>query len=141
MIILDTNVISEIMNVSPHPGVLSWMRSIPTDQLATTAVCIAEIEFGLSRLPIGRKQRRLKAIFESFVENGFAGRVFPLDHDAASTFGGLAAKRLAIGRPFDPFDALIAAVAHNRKCVVATRNVSDFEEFGIEILNPWLVAA
>jgi toxin FitB len=136
MIILDTNVISEIMNVSPDPGGLAWMRAIPTDQLATTVVCIAEIEFGLSRLPIGRKQSRLKSNFESFVESGFSGRVFPFDHDAASIFGGLAARRLAIGRPFDPFDALIAAIAHSRGCTVATRNVSDFEEFGIEILNP-----
>jgi toxin FitB len=137
MIILDTNVISEVMRVRPDPTVMQWLHMQPLRQLATTAVNLAEIRRGLARLPAGKRRRDLESSFSSFVRRGFADRVFDFDFGAAEIYRDLVVARESAGRPLEGFDGLIAAIAKSRGLPLATRNSSDFEGCGIDVVNPW----
>ena len=137
MIILDTNVISEIMRPDPARSVLDWLDEQPITELATTTINLAEIRYGLARLRFGRRRTDLETRFDSFVGRGLASRVFDFDAAAANAYGDLVFAREQIGRPLDGFDGLIAAIARSRALPIATRNGSDFEGCGIEVLDPW----
>jgi toxin FitB len=141
MIILDTNIISELMRAKPEPLVVHWIDAQPLRQLATTAINIAEVRRGLARLPFGRRRRNLEIKFDGFAMRAFAGRVFDFDTAAANAYGDVVVARERIGRPLEGFDGLIAAIARSRGATIATRNVNDFEECGIAITNPWRPAA
>jgi predicted nucleic acid-binding protein len=141
MIILDTNIISELMRAEPEPLVVHWIDAQPLRQLATTAINIAEIRRGLARLPLGRRRRNLEIKFDGFAARAFAGRVFDFDTTAADAYGDVVVARERIGRPLDGFDGLIAAIARSRGATIATRNVGDFDECGIAVTNPWRPAA
>jgi toxin FitB len=137
MIILDTNVISELVRTAPEPRVLDWLRPIPLAELATTTINIAEIRQGLARLSTGHRRRDLELRLGSLLSNGFANRVFAFDAPAADIYGEIVVARERIGRRLEGFDGLIAAIARSLGLAVATRNERDFDACGIEIFNPW----
>ena len=141
MILLDTNVISEVMRLSPSSAVLAWLHAIPVSDLATTTVNVAEIRYGVARLPFGRRRYDLESRFNNYLVRVFANRVFGFDAAAADAYGELVAERTRIGRPLQRFDGLIAAIASSRRVGIATRDVRGFEWCGIELVNPWEVGA
>ena len=137
MIILDTNVISELMRAKPEPVVVDWFRVRSLLEMATTTINLAEIRRGLARLPFGRRRRDLEVTFNSLAARGFANRVFDFDASAVDAYGDLAVERERAGRPLEGFDGLIAAIAKSRGLPIATRSMDDFAECGIDLINPW----
>lgn len=137
MIVLDTNLISELMRARPAAVVQEWFAARSLLELATTTISVAEIRHGLARLPFGRRRRDLESRFNTLVARGFEDRVFDFDFPAAEVYGDLAAARERAGRRLHGFDGLIAAIAKSRSLPVATRNTSDFTECGIDVINPW----
>ncbi|HJU16724.1 MAG TPA: type II toxin-antitoxin system VapC family toxin [Stellaceae bacterium] len=137
MIILDTNVISEVMRSSPNPVVLGWLRDRVFAELATTTITIAEIRYGLARLPFGRRRRDLEMRLDNFMARGFSGRLFDFDAAAADAYGDIVVARERIGRRLEGFDGLIAAIAKSRGLAVATRDTGDFENCGVPVISPW----
>ena len=133
MFILDTNVVSELMRPAPDPAVASWVAERATSGLFLTSVTEAELRFGLA----GKRRDGLAKGLERMLETGFANRVLPFDSGAARAYAGIAAARRRQGRPIAQADCQIAAIARSRSMAVATRNVRDFEDMGIEIFNPW----
>ncbi len=140
MIVIDTNVLSELMRARPEPVVLEWFRARPLAEIATTAINIAEIRHGLARLPLGRRRRDLEGTFNSLAARGFTDRVFDFDRAAAEVFPDLVVARERTGRRLAGFDGLIAAIARSQGLAIATRNTDDFVDCGIEVINPWAVA-
>ena len=136
MIILDTNVVSELMRPAGDPGVLSWMRETSDGDLATTAITVAEIEYGLARLPDGSRADALRAAAAALWES-FATAILTFDVTAARNYGALMAARERAGRPTSAFDAQIAAIAKVHNAKVATRNVADFQGMGLKLIDPW----
>ncbi len=137
MIILDTNIISEIMRPAAEERVMAWLRKQPLKLLATTAVTVAEIRYGLGRLPEGQRRRNLEERFRSFLTRGFYDRIMAFDAAAAEAYSLIVVARERAGRPIDAFDAMIAAIARMNGASVATRDVSGFEGCGVDIINPW----
>jgi hypothetical protein len=137
MIILDTNVLSELMRPEPASEVLRWLATYPASRLFTTAITQAEILYGIELLPAGKRRAGLESAVEAMFEEDFTGRVLPFDSDAARVFPQIAASRRALGRPITQIDAQIAAIARSRGATLATRNSGDFEHCGIPLLNPW----
>jgi toxin FitB len=137
MIILDTNVVSELMRSEPAPQVANWVRDRDRRELRTTAITLAEIRYGIARLPDGRrKQILLTAADEIF--STFEDQVVPVDVAAAEHYAVIAGNRERVGKPITGFDALIAAVCRSRGAALATRNVADFDGTGVDIIDPWL---
>ncbi|NTF43731.1 type II toxin-antitoxin system VapC family toxin [Rhizobium rhizogenes] len=137
MIVLDTNVISDLLAPSPSPMVEAWLAAQPPLAIFTTATTQAEILYGLRLLPPGRRRNELEAAILPIFEEDFAGRVLPFDSEAAGAYSFIATSRRQTGKPISQFDAQIAAVVASRGATLATRNVSDFLDTGIEIVNPW----
>jgi toxin FitB len=137
MIILDTNVLSELMKSQPDQLVLQWIGQYKATSLFITTLTQAEILYGLELLPEGKRRTALKKAAQSMFEIDFAQRILPFDSYAAQEFAVIAAKRRTIGRPISQIDAQIAAIAHCHHATLATRNVVDFEQCGISIINPW----
>jgi hypothetical protein len=137
VIVLDTNVISEAIKPSPDAQVMAWLRGQFLANLATTAVSLAEINYGLCRLPRGRRRDDLEARLRTFLARGFGDRILAFDAPAAGVYGEIVTARQSVGRPIDAFDAMIAAIARSRGATVATRNVADFHGCGVPILDPW----
>ena len=134
MIILDTNIVSELMKPAPDVAVRSWLADLGETPLTTTAITVAEIQYGLSRLPEGRRKADLQARFEAFA--GALG-VLPLDEPAARETGRLRAMREAAGLSSHPSDMMIAGIAAVAGAALATRNIKDFGALPIELLDPW----
>jgi toxin FitB len=141
MIILDTNVISEAMLPSPSPIVMDWLAARPAFDLATTTISIAEIRFGLARLPFGRRRTERERVFNNFSQRSFGDRIFGFDRLAADAYGELVAARERGGRPLLGFDGLIAAIAASRGLGIATRDARGFDACGIQVVNPWETAS
>ena len=139
MLVLDTNVVSELMREHPNSDVLRWVDSQLTGNLFVTAVTEAEIRTGIAILPQGERQRGLAAAAERLFSMLFSERILPFDSDAARAYAMLAAERRVAGRPISQSDCQIAAIARCRGATVATRDVGDFEGSGIEVINPWSV--
>ena len=137
MIVLDTNVLSEIMRPEPDPAVAAWISARPASSLFTTAVTQAEILYGVRLLPSARRRSRLEAAIDDMFRTDFAGRVLPFDQAAAHAYAEIAVARRRAGRPISQFDAQIAAIARSRDAGVATRNIADFEGCGIGVIDPW----
>lgn len=137
MILLDTNVISEVMRAVPSAPVLDWFaEQIPSD-LHLPAIVEAELRFGILLLPEGRRKSALADALEDMLEIDFRGRIVPFDSASARAYGRIASKRRREGRAVKEADCQIAAIAAARRASVATRNVRDFQDAGIPILNPW----
>ncbi len=137
MLILDTNVISEIMQLSPSPRVLEWWSQQQAGELFTSTVTMAEILYGIELLPKGKRRDKMLAEAEAMFAEDFVGRILPFDEEAARVFPEIAAGRRSQGRPMAEFDAQIAAIARSRRAILATRNTADFEACGVRLLNPW----
>ena len=137
MIVLDTNVIAEVMRPVPEARVMAWLRGQSLASLATTAVSLAEINYGLFRLPRGRRRDDLEARLRTFFARAFGDRILAFDATAAGVYGEIVTSRQSVGRPIDAFDAMIAAIAASRAATVATRNVADFTGCGVPIVDPW----
>ena len=137
MILIDTNVVSELMRPTPARAVLDWFGAQDPSALHLSAVSEAELRRGVAILPEGRRRDALRAAVDVMVAEDFAGRVLPFDGAAAIAFAVVFAERQAVGRPISFPDCQIAAMARAHSAAVATRNVSDFEGCGVEIVNPW----
>ena len=136
MIVLDTTVVSELMRAEPAPTVLAWIRQRSGDDLYTTAVTVAEIRYGIARLPVGRRRESLhQAANEVFA--AFPRQVLPFDLGAASAYADVVIARESLGKPIDGFDAQIAAICRSRAATLATRNTKDFADIGIAVVDPW----
>jgi toxin FitB len=136
MIILDTNVVSELMRAKPAPAVLAWLQQSSGAGLYTTAVTVAEIRYGIARLPEGQRRESLhQAANEIFA--AFPRQVLPFDLAAAGTYADVVAGRERLGHPIDGFDAQIAAICRAQAATLATRNTKDFIDTGIEVIDPW----
>jgi toxin FitB len=138
MIVLDTNVVSELMRPQPDTAVSAWLDDQSEEELWITSVVEAELHSGVDLLPAGRKQRALRDAVEGMISVDFQGRILDFDGRAARHFGKIFAHRQEIGRPIDQMDALIAATALSHGATLATRNTPDFEHCGIRLVNPWL---
>ena len=138
MTILDTNVVSELIAMSPSEVVVHWISSQRLlDDLLLTAVTVAEILYGVELLPKGKRGDRLHQQARAMFAEDFAGRVLPFDEQAARAFAPITANRRAQGRPIAEFDAQIAAIARVHDATLATRNTDDFEGCGVRLINPW----
>jgi toxin FitB len=137
MIVLDTNVLSETLRPKPSTKVLDWMRAEQSAALFTTTITEAELLFGIALLPHGARRRLLEAVVNAIFEQDLAGRILPFDSAAAREFADIAATRRRVGRPISEADARIAAIARSRGAAVATRNVADFADCAVEIIDPW----
>ena len=137
MIILDTNVVSEFMTSPPASAVLDWLNAQETTSLFLTTITIAEIGFGLRIMPKGRRRDLLTERFEQFVTTAFEQRILSFDEDAARVYGEVLGYRREIGRPISSLDGQIAAIARSRGFSVATRNIKDFEDCQVELINPF----
>jgi hypothetical protein len=137
MIVLDTNVLSEVLRPEPEPRVLAWLDEQPANAIFTTAVTQGEILYGIRLLADGLRRRKLWDAASAMFNDDFAGRVLSFDSDAAGHYAQIGASRRAAGRPISQFDATIAAITRSYGATVATRNDKDFELCGIDIVNPW----
>lgn len=137
MLLLDTNMLSEMMRPAPERKVADWIESQPSDDLFTAAVCQAEILSGLAIMPGGRRRAELEAAARAMFADDFAGRILPFDTEAAAAYAELFAARRNAGRPSGTHDLMLAAIARVRGASVVTRNVADFEGFGVAVVNPW----
>jgi len=137
VIILDTNVISELSRHVPDPGVLAWLDSLEISEVATTAITAAELRYGVARLPEGHRKRELTVMIRGILSEDFYGRILPFDERASARYADIVTGREKIGRPVGVADAQIAAICRDLGATLATRNTSDFEETGIELIDPW----
>ena len=137
MILLDTNVLSELMRPAPAAGVETWVGAQPAESLYISAVTEAELRFGLALLPEGRRRDQLAEAIEGMLAADFSGRILPFDSAAASVYARIAADRRRSGRPIAQFDAQIAAIASSRSAALATRNMADFVDCGVSLVDPW----
>jgi predicted nucleic acid-binding protein len=137
VIILDTNVISELTRQFPDPGVVSWLDSLPAEDTAITAVTVAELRYGVRRLPDGRRKTGLSDAVDAIINTDFHGRVEPFDLVAADQYADVVTERESIGHPISTSDAQIAAICRALSATLATRNTSDFTHTGVGLVNPW----
>lgn len=137
MIILDTNVISELTRPVPEPGVISWLDSLPAEEIAITAITAAELRYAVRRLPDGRRKNELSEAIDAIINADFRGRVEPFDVVAADQYADVVATRERIGQPISMSDAQIAAVCRVLDATLATRNTPDFLDTGVDLIDPW----
>lgn len=137
MIVLDTNVVSELMRPGPDADVVDWVGGQAAINLYLSTVSEAELRSGVEILPARARRERLAAEVEGMLREDFAGRVLPFDSAAAQAYAVIAASRRAAGRPISHADCQIAAIARSRGASVVTRDMADFEGSGIDVINPW----
>jgi toxin FitB len=137
VIVLDTNVVSELMRASPAGVVLQWISGQAAEALYTTSITQAEVLNGVLKLPSGRRRRAIEDAAEAMFREEFAARVLAFDREAARPYAELVNERRRRDLPISQFDAQIAAIARANGATVATRNVDDFEHCGISVVDPW----
>lgn len=137
MIVLDTNVISELMRTEPHPVVFAWIAAQPRASLYTTSVTCAEVRTGIALMPDGRRKGVLADLAAALFGKDFGGRILPFDADAAARYSEIFARRRSAGTPITVFDAQIAATAAVAGAAVATRDTGGFEGCGLTLIDPW----
>jgi len=137
MIVLDTNVLSELIKPQPASVVVDWVARHAATDLYITAITQAEIAFGVRLLPDGKRRDVLQRTVEEMFKMDFPGRVLPFDAAASIPYADIAAGRRRRGRPVSQFDAQIAAIVKSHVATLATRNVVDFLDCGITVVNPW----
>ena len=137
MILLDTNVISELMRTEPARIVLDWFGQHNSADLFISAVTEAELRTGVAILPEGQRRDRLQLALDAMIDQDFQARVLPFDSPAAKAYADITAQRRAAGRPIAEADCQIAAIARAMGAPVATRNVKDFDGCGIRLINSW----
>lgn len=139
MILLDTNVISALMQREPDRAVLTWLDAQPPESIWTTAITVFEIRFGLELLPAGKRRRSLEEAFAAMLTDDFEGRIIAFDEAAALAAAEMSAQRKKIGRSLEIRDVQIAGIAIARRATVATRNVRHFNDLGARVVDPWVV--
>ncbi|MDE0419447.1 MAG: type II toxin-antitoxin system VapC family toxin [Gammaproteobacteria bacterium] len=137
MLVIDTNVASELMRPLPTPSVVACIAERDASAMYLTAVSEAELRFGVAILPAGKRRTALEAAMRRWLEIGFAGRILPFDSAAACAYAEIAADRREAGRPIGEADCQIAAISRSRGATLVTRNVRDFEGTGVDVLDPW----
>lgn len=140
MFLLDTNIISELLRPSPDPAVETWVGDRRATDLYFSTIGEAELRYGVAVLPAGRRRTALASAIEAILQEDFTDRILPFDREAARDYADIAAMRRAAGRTMLPADSQIAAIARSRGMAIATRNVRDFENIGIEVIDPWTAA-
>jgi predicted nucleic acid-binding protein len=137
MIILDTNVLSELMRIRPSPKVTAWFHEHPLIDLYTTAITEAEIFYGIELLEHGTRRQKLLRAAESLFDIDLQDRVIGFESDAARIFSQIAARRRLQGKPISNPDAQIAAIVQLHGATLATRDVADFRDCGVDLVDPW----
>jgi predicted nucleic acid-binding protein len=137
MMVLDTNVVSEIMRPSPNLSVIAWLDAQNSDEIYLNSVVTAELLFGVASMPVGARQRQFQAMLDALFSEDFAGKVLPFDWAASQQYAILCTKAALIGKPIDISDAQIAAICLATDSVLVTRNTKHFEHSGVKLINPW----
>lgn len=137
MFVLDTNILSELIKPVPASAVQDWLVRHVVEGLRTTTICQAEIMVGIALLPDGRRRRDLETAALHMFSRAFDAKILAFDSGSVGHFAEIVATRSRLGRRIEFPDALIAAIARRHGAVIVTRNVSDFEDCGIDILDPW----
>lgn len=137
MILLDTIVLSELMRAKPAPQVLEWVDAQPAGDLVITSITVAEILYGIARMPDGKRKQGSLDVASAMFDEDFAGNILPFDADAAVHYAEIAAETEAKGRVVDMADAQIAAIGRLHDAVIATRNIRYFETLGVALVDPW----
>lgn len=141
MIVLDTNVISELMRHAPDEGVVRWVDRFLYGEVFITAVTAAELMYGVARLPAGERRAVLETRVSELLTDDFDDQILPFDHVAAEHYAEISATREAGGLPMSMADAQIAATCRRFGAPLATRNTKDFADTGVMVLDPWEEAA
>lgn len=136
MIVIDTNVVSELLRHEPSERVVSWLREQPRQGRFIASVTVAELLQGIDQLPAGRRRTKLEEGVDAVLLS-FEGKVVPFDNAAAFAYADVVDARVRAGRPIDVADAQIAAICRSREVPLATRNTKDFELTGVELIDPW----
>jgi toxin FitB len=137
MLLLDTNVVSELMRPRPDSRVLSWVAAQPLSETAIATITVMEIRFGIALLPQGRRRTDLDTRFRQLLARAFTGRVLAFDQPAADASAEIRAQRRQRGNPITVEDSMIAAIARVHGAPVATRDLAGFEGCGLALINPW----
>jgi len=137
VIIVDTNIASELLADEPSTQVIAWLDRTDPEQLWTTAVTVFEIKGGIDKKPKGQRKRALLAAFDQLLIHDFQNRVLPFDLSAALHAARIEADRRQRGRPAGIGDTQIAGIAASRGAAIATRNVRHFEDLAVAVINPW----
>jgi len=137
LIILDTNVLSALMQAAPQPKVVTWLDRQPPESVWITSITVFEARLGLALLPSGRRRQALETALTQLLTEDIENRVLPFDDAAAVEAAALAAKRQRAGRPVDFRDTQIAGIALARRATIATRNIRHFADLAGRIVNPW----
>ena len=136
-VLLDTNVVSELMRKAPDPVVAVWAAARRLEDLFFSTVAEAELRYAAAILPAGQRRETLLSDIERMLGEAFDSRVLPFDSNAARAYAHIAAMRRTAGRPVGSTDCQIAAIARSRRMAVATHNVRNFDDIGIEVIDPW----
>ena len=137
MIVLDTNVVSELMRPAPSEAVLAWFAAQDAADLYLSAIAEAELRRGAAMLPAGKLRDQLLVVMDAMIAEDFAGRILPFDSAAAQAFVLVFLERRAAGRPISFADCQIAAITRAKAASIATRNTADFASCGIAVIDPW----
>ena len=137
MILLDTNVISELVRPHPNADVVIWIGGKLSSTIFISVITEEELRFGIAITPLGKRRNQLTRAIESMFKEDFAGRILSYDREAAVECALIRAERQRIGRPINKADAQIAGIARSWRAEIVTRNRKDFENCGIAVINPW----
>jgi predicted nucleic acid-binding protein len=138
LIVLDTNVLSELFRPAPSGNVVTWLQAQPANTLFITSVTEAELRYGVGLVPEGRRKVLLSEKVDLVLGEDFGGRILAFDSAAAKAFADIVVTRRRAGRPISQADGQIAAIARSQSADLATRNAADFEGCGVRIFNPWV---
>jgi toxin FitB len=138
MIVLDTNVLSELMRPAPVMRVVDWVDRYDPAEVVITAITAAELRAGVSQLPSERRRSRISEQVEHLLADTFAGYVLPFDVDSSVEYADVVAQRKRDGTPIAALDAQIAAICRQHQATLATRNARDFAATGIDVIDPWV---
>lgn len=134
--LLDTNVVSEWLKPKPNPGLIRWTESADEDRIFLSVISLAELRYGIERMAIGGRQRRLEDWLRHELPVRFEGRILPVDPPVADSCGRIVRRSELLGRPIEAMDAFLAATAEVHRLTLVTRNVADFVVLK-QVLNPW----
>lgn len=137
MIMLDTNVLSALMQQQPDPQVVAWLDDQPAESIWLNSITLFEARYGLALLAPGQRKNILQERFDQLLQDDLQNRVLLFDANAAAHATQLAADRKARGRPVDMRDTFIAGIALARRATLATRNIRHFDDLSVPVVNPW----
>lgn len=137
MIILDTNVLSALMRPEPEAAVLQWLDRQPESSIWTTSITLMELRYGLQSMPAGRRREQMAQELEAVLKEEIGERYVFFDVTAAEQAADLMALRRRKGHPVELRDTMIAGIALASRATLATRNISDFEDLSVPVVNPW----